>query len=333
MNKMRVLVMLCIIFYTLTGIAQAAAPMCSKKIDSFDFVVDYSGSMMMTALDVKESKVEVAKLVLKRINSIIPALDYKSGLHTVAPASTVFAQGLWDRQGMHNSIESLQDDLPIYGRLTPMGSGLQSYEPWMASMQRKAAIILFTDGDNNRGVSVLDVVKNIYQTQRDLVVHVVSFADNQQGKDTIAQIAALNPQAFIADGITLAADDLALQQFVLDIWCEQSEEVIVLRGVNFAFDSSLLDATAQNILLEAARLIKMNPNKRILLNGWTDVIGTDAYNKTLSTKRADAVRNFLVNQGVPASRMVPIGQGKSYKYNNKTEEGRYLNRRVEMVFE
>ena len=44
------------------------------------------------------------------------------------------------------------------------------------------------------------------------------------------------------------------------------------------------------------------------------------------------MKNYLVTQGVPASRMIAIGKGKSFRYDNNTEEGRYMNRRTELVF-
>ncbi len=313
--------------------AMAAGIMCGKKVNSFDFVVDYSGSMMMQNAELKEPKIDIVKIVLARINSIIPALDYHGGMHTLAPAVTILNQGLWQRESMHASIGKLNDDLPIFGRLTPMGTGLKGYEPWISSMQRNAALIIATDGGNNRGQNLVDVVKEIYDHQRDLVVHLISFADTAQGKDVISQIATLNPNTIVADGIKLATDDLALQQFATDIWCDQTEEVLVLRGVNFAFDSATLTPNAKNILNEVANIIKATPNKRVMLNGWTDVIGTDAYNMTLSQNRANAVKQYLAGQGIPPIRIDAIGRGKSTKYTNKTEEGRYLNRRVEIVFE
>ncbi len=313
--------------------AMASGQMCGKKINSFDFVVDYSGSMMMQNAQLKESKINIAKVVLKRINSVIPALDYYGGMHTLAPATSLLNQGLWERGSMDATINNLHDNMPIYGRLTPMGTGLKGYEPWISSMHRNAALILATDGLNNRGLSLVDVVQEIYAHQRDLVVHVISFADTREGKDTVAQIATLNPNTIVAEGVALASDDAALQQFVIDVWCDQTEEVIVLRGVNFEFDSHALDANAKNILNEAANIIKAHPNKMVTLNGWTDYIGSTSYNMDLSERRANSVKNYLTEQGIPPNRINATGQGKSTKYDNKTKEGRYLNRRVEFIFE
>ncbi len=313
--------------------SMAAGVMCGKKINSFDFVVDYSGSMMMQSAEIGEPKIDIAKIVLARINSIIPALDYYGGMHTLAPAITMLNQGPWDRNSMNESISRINDDLPIFGRLTPMGTGLKGYEPWISSMNRNAALIIATDGGNNRGLGLVDVVKDIYANQRDLVVHIISFAQTREERDVIAQIATLNPHTLVADGIKLASDDRALEQFATDVWCDQTEEVIVLRGVNFAFDSSNLDHNAQNILNEVANIIKVNPGKRIMLGGWTDIVGDKSYNMTLSQNRANAVKNYLSAQGIPASRMDAVGHGISHKYNNNTKEGRYLNRRVEISFE
>ncbi len=333
MKFFRTLTMTTLLAMALCVPALAQGQMCGKKINSFDFVVDYSGSMMMQNAELKESKINIAKNVLARINSVIPALDYYGGMHTLAPATSLLNQGLWTRDNMSASIAKLHDNMPIYGRLTPMGTGLKGYEPWISSMNRNAALIIATDGNNNRGLNLVDVVKEIYANQRDLVVHIISLADNQEGKDTIAQIATLNPDAIVVDGVKLATDDAALEQFVIDIWCDQEEEVIVLRGVNFAFDSHALDANAKNILNEAANIIKQHPNKGVTINGWTDFIGTDEYNLGLSERRANSVKNYLSEQGIPPSRLNASGHGKSAKYDNKTEEGRYLNRRVEFVFE
>ena len=315
------------------ALSALAAPVCSKKIESFDFVVDYSGSMMMKDAQLKKDKILVAKDVLTRINALIPALDYQGGLHTIAPTGTLVQQGPWDRAAMAKAIGKLRSDFKIFGRMTAMGNGFKTYEPFLSSMKRKAAVILVTDGDNNRGVDLVSTVQGIYATQRDLVFHIISFADTPHGKAVIDQIAKMNPATICVKGSDLATSDAMLEKFVTDVWCEQGEDVIVLRGVNFAFNSYALDSKAMGILNEAANIIKANPNKRVVLNGYTDWIGSDAYNLKLSQNRANSVKTYLEKQGIPASRMVAIGRGKSFKYNNKTEEGRYMNRRVEISFE
>lgn len=314
------------------AVAAVAAPACNKKIDSFDFVVDYSGSMMMQNKQLKQDKIVVAKNVLQRVNAAIPALDYNGGLHTISPNGVIIAQGPWDRNAMSAGIDKLRTGFQIFGRMTSMGNGLQAYEPFISSMKRDAALILVTDGDNNRGLDLVEVARQMYASQRNLVIHIVSFADTPNGEQIIKQVAAMNPGTIVVRGEELATSDAAVERFVLSVFC-QDEDVIVLRGVHFAFDSYALDSRAMGILNEAAGLIKNTPNKRVILTGWTDWIGTDAYNMKLSQERANSVKNYLAKQGIPASRMTAIGRGKSYKYDNKTEEGRAMNRRTEVSFE
>lgn len=314
------------------AVAAVAAPVCSKKVNSFDFVVDYSGSMMMKNDKMKQDKIEVAKIALKRVNAAIPALDFKGGLHTIAPNGTVIEQGPWNRAAMDSGINTLRSGFATFGRMTNMGDGLQAYEPFLSSMERSAALILVTDGDNNRGMDLVEVARQVYATQRNMVIHVISLADTPQGEATVKAIAGMNPASVLVRAEDLATSDAEVERFVLAVFC-QEETVIVLRGVNFAFDSYALDSKAMGILDEAAGLIKSKPNTKIVLTGWTDSRGTDAYNAKLSKNRAEAVKGYLAKQGVPASRMTAIGKGKSFKYSNDSEEGRYMNRRTEISFD
>ena len=84
----------------------------------------------------------------------------------------------------------------------------------------------------------------------------------------------------------------------------------------------------------AASLIKANPNKRVILNGWTDWIGTDAYNKVLSQNRANAVKNYLEKQGYPPpARMTAISRGKSYSMTTRPKKAVGAGRRTEISFD
>ena len=86
------------------------------------------------------------------------------------------------------------------------------------------------------------------------------------------------------------------------------------------------------MLDEAAATLKQNPNVTVNVNGFTDAIGTEAYNLKLSERRAHAVVNYLVRKGIPASQLIPHGYGKTnFVASNDTPEGRAQNRRVELV--
>lgn len=102
--------------------------------------------------------------------------------------------------------------------------------------------------------------------------------------------------------------------------------------VNFGFDSSDLTPAAKANLDKLAQVLKNNMDTNINIYGHTDSKGTDAYNLSLSERRAAAVKNYLVSQGVSASRMFTMGVGeKEPVASNDTDAGRAENRRVEFA--
>ena len=104
----------------------------------------------------------------------------------------------------------------------------------------------------------------------------------------------------------------------------------------FAFDSDVL-LDSDKVVLDnlAARLKAEAPDAKMALAGFTDSVGTDAYNQKLSEKRAVAVANYLVAAGVPQASIVAVaGEGESNPVaDNATAEGRAKNRRVEIAIE
>jgi OOP family OmpA-OmpF porin len=106
---------------------------------------------------------------------------------------------------------------------------------------------------------------------------------------------------------------------------------ITLEGVTFEYNSAKLKPESRSALDAVATDLKKYPRLKIELQGHTDSAGPDAYNLKLSQQRADSVRNYLVDQGVPESRLTSKGYGESQPIaDNKTDDGRALNRRVVM---
>lgn len=102
-------------------------------------------------------------------------------------------------------------------------------------------------------------------------------------------------------------------------------------GVTFAVDSTTISPAFQKTLDEIALSLKQYPDSLIDVYGHTDSTGSDAYNQSLSERRARAVADYLAMRGVSSSRIRSQGFGEQYPVaSNDTAEGRALNRRVEI---
>jgi outer membrane protein OmpA-like peptidoglycan-associated protein len=103
-------------------------------------------------------------------------------------------------------------------------------------------------------------------------------------------------------------------------------------GLQFDLNSSELRTNTRSNLNELARVINKYDDTNILIEGHTDITGTLSYNQTLSEKRAESVRRYLISQGVIATRLASIGYGPSQPLaDNESVEGRQINRRVEVA--
>jgi prepilin-type N-terminal cleavage/methylation domain-containing protein len=103
-----------------------------------------------------------------------------------------------------------------------------------------------------------------------------------------------------------------------------------LNRVYFAFDSAVIEHDAEHDLDYVAFILEENPEVSLTLAGHTDLVGSNEYNDTLADRRADAVRDALIERGVPADRLTTRGFGESSPIDLIL--GRSLvNRRVEVV--
>lgn len=103
-------------------------------------------------------------------------------------------------------------------------------------------------------------------------------------------------------------------------------------GVYFGSEQFDINQRSEEVLDKLADIFKEYPNTNILVEGHTDSQGADAYNLTLSKNRAQAVTNYLINDGVSKGRLTTNWYGEAQpKYDNETAEGRAKNRRVEIA--
>ncbi len=125
-----------------------------------------------------------------------------------------------------------------------------------------------------------------------------------------------------------------LEERIDELNAKQTERglVMTMSDVLFAFNSAQLLPGANRALGEVADLLNEYPDRRVAIEGHTDAIGSDSYNRELSQQRANSVAAFLRSRGVDPSRLTVEGLGESMPVaSNDEDAGRQANRRVEIV--
>lgn len=109
--------------------------------------------------------------------------------------------------------------------------------------------------------------------------------------------------------------------------------VVTLGDVLFDTGSATLRPGAQTSIVRLAEALRSNPDRRVLIEGHTDSVGSEASNQLLSERRAEAVRAALIANNVAPERIQVLALGESVPVaSNETAAGRQQNRRVEVVF-
>jgi outer membrane protein OmpA-like peptidoglycan-associated protein len=179
------------------------------------------------------------------------------------------------------------------------------------------------------------------QTARLAQLHAAAKADDarvaagQSERDQI-QLAA---RAREANNAQLARDQEAakaarLQAEIDELKAKPTDRGLVLTLGDVLFDTgkAALNSGAARKLDQLAQFLTEHPDRRVEIDGFTDSVGADAFNQSLSERRADAVRFALQSRGIAAARISSQGFGKEFPVaSNAESSGRQLNRRVEVV--
>jgi len=246
----------------------------------------------------------------------------------------------FDRGAMATTASNLQilGELGGYGGRTPIHDVLGEVRASIAGMSDHAAVILFSDGLPDDGAAALRSAKALSAAYAGQVcIHTVHTGDDPLGSEFLRLLSSVTGCGTTREASSVS-DPTAFTQFVREVFVVAGEKepdvctgVIRLRGVEFEFDKAVLTPTSMVVLDAAAEGLLACPNVPVRVEGHTDSLGSEAYNQNLGQRRADAVRGYLVQKGVRAGKITARSYGETKPIaTNDTDEGRALNRRVEL---
>ncbi len=236
----------------------------------------------------------------------------------------------------------------------------------------RAAVVLISDGRatdyagrEGGGDSAVAAASVLAKGRKgDTCYHTIQVGDDPTGAATLQAIANVTSCGSFRNASTLGSAS-ALQQFSRDAYLgaavaavgpgdEDGDGVLdprdacphtlrgarvdgrgcwTLQGLQFATASSEIDLRYTAMLDEAIVVLKDNPNVKVSIDGHTDSDGSDAYNQSLSVRRADSVRSYFEKKGgLDASRFIAKGYGETMPaVPNDSRENKAVNRRVELT--
>ncbi len=135
-----------------------------------------------------------------------------------------------------------------------------------------------------------------------------------------------------ADQARRQAEELQRQIAELNAKSTERGLVVTLGDVLFETAKSDLKASAIANVSKLAAFLNQYPDRTVTIEGHTDSVGDEEYNLGLSQRRANAVQQYLMSQGIASNRLTAAGKGENFPVaSNETSSGRQMNRRVEVI--
>lgn len=227
-----------------------------------------------------------------------------------------------------------------FGGRTPYRNVLAESRAQLAGKSAHSALVIFSDGLPDSEERAMASAKALIKSYNGSVcIHTVQTGDDPPGAAFLDRLSKLTGCGSTRSAASIH-DSGAFMQFTRKVFAgkgappvvvDACSGVIRLRGVEFEFDSAQLKGASSVVLDVAVDSLKGCPNIPVRVEGHTDSIGNDDYNQRLGLRRAQAVRQYFINGGLSSSRISAKSFGESRPIaSNDTDEGRALNRRVEL---
>ena len=321
-----------------------------QKVDTTLFILDASSTMDNNYQE--NQKFSIAQNLLQRMNAAITGLKLNTGLAVFGPNrggnKLVYGVQAHDSAKFAAAVKA-----GVADGLTPLALPLTDSIEALKNSKGRIAVIVLSDGINTEKANPVQAAEELKKAYGDRIcIYTVLIGNDPEGKASMQGIAKAS-----GCGFATTADDLAsgsaLTGFLEKVFLEKAPapapvvvapkpapapvakpvvvvDRVVLRGINFDFDKAVVKPEFAPVLDVAAGILKERSNLKVVVEGHTCNMGSEAYNQKLSERRAKAVKEYLVKKGVKADNLSTAGYGELQPMaNNKTKSGREMNRRVE----
>jgi outer membrane protein OmpA-like peptidoglycan-associated protein len=224
---------------------------------------------------------------------------------------------------------------------TPPNSNLEQARTNFTSLQTNPKSVSLAALETKDASQWLDKAEMAYRNDDDKKkVDQLAYLTNQRvelAKETIALRSAeeqLKGASAARAKALLEARDAQIKKLQGSLNAKQTDRGTVVTFGDVLFDLNKADLKSGGLtnVSQLAAFLQQNPDRKLIVEGYTDSTGSDSYNVSLSERRASSVRMALVRMGVDPARIVSQGYGKEYPVaDNTSASGRAMNRRVEVT--
>jgi len=314
-----------------------------KLVDNFVVMFDASNSMKFPYKEDKslgETKYDVAKLIMKQRENMVPDLGFMAGLYLYTPWNALYPMEVLDQAKYAAAIDSLP---PNADGPTPMVQGLHELGKVLPGLSGRTAVFMFTDGTYTDTPGLKDPETKVKElvSQNDVCFYFISSATRKPEKRLLNKLASFNECSRVVpfDWFIQNPDHFLGALFTVkstvDVTTMTEDKITGVRVGDIRFDFNKFDIRPeyQKELNNLGKFLKENPKAAAKMAGFTDSVGSREYNLSLSRRRVQSVGNYLKkNFGIPGSQIVMHWFGKENPIaSNDNEEGRAKNRRVEVA--
>ena len=322
-----------------------------SNLASFGFLVDLSSSMRQNSRCRGLTKEEAMVQLLRKMNSRIPGHPYQATFRVFGykPALTradfttlYFGPGSYSREGFEGAISRLA----AADSVTPLSDGLRGSREDLKSLPSPKTLLMFSDFQESGGSG--DPLHEVESARRghgsSLTLHTF-YITSQVEAERLAKNLATAGGGQAWEICPLLVNEQSFEHMMQTIFgrgdlCYNAPPGAMVdeRGCwvaaysqFFDFNKAVVKDEFRGHLVAAARLMKEHiQNDRVVIAGFTDNVGSQEFNMELGRRRAQAVADILISEGVPAGQLSVVSYGKDRPVaDNSTEEGRARNRRVE----